>query len=546
MSNAYFLNVAGLSDVGQKRNNNEDAYTHCSNPQIMDGHIAGMLVVSDGMGGHAAGEVASNLTTTHWNQYCQELMLQALDKDELESAVKHGVVELHRRVLDYADKNNKMGMGCTFVSALLHNQEVLISNVGDSGAFLCRDSQCESIYTSDNELERLLQQGKITPEMAANSAFKSHLMQAIGYHGEVEPHTCFRRVYNGDRLLLCSDGLTAHVSPHEFAEILSGFPEDREAATYLIKLANQRGGTDNVTVIVATVAGSATAPRKMVFKPQPIKSKNHGESKFSMHWLLAASIILLGVGIGITAGAMKPFRKNQPMTAKTPKPQVSQMESPQATNLPALNEQVISSPETANTQLEQNETAYLEDFGRNKDGYKLELNLNLNTGKYEISAHPPGVLKLLTFKTQQGLTDVPFDRLIIPPEDIKPNTKVLTQLILRVQRTQSNYSLVVEPPREVIINKRSQNVLQNYSFPLNQPANTRMGLYLIRENTRAYPFIITNVFAPFHNTSVQTNQNLDVSKNDRFQKKRGIRGDFSVQFNEPDINSNLELKAGKR
>lgn len=312
MHGAYFEHIGCLSDVGKKRQNNEDAYTFIIPPQNKTNTLKGMLAICDGMGGHAAGEVASQLATTHWQQFCQQWMQYQMNPLELETLVKQGIAELHQKILDYAQKHHKPGMGCTLVSALLLDQQVLIANVGDSGAFLCRAGQCEAIYTTDNELERLLQAGQISAEMAANSAFKSHLLQAIGFHGTVEPHLCWRHVYHGDRLVLCSDGLTAHVSPQEFAEILARFPEDQQAASYLVQLANKRGGTDNITVIVATVASTSPQPRMMVFDTPTQRKPSAAPRKASIHWLLSLSIILLGLGVGIIAGALKPYRKKFP------------------------------------------------------------------------------------------------------------------------------------------------------------------------------------------------------------------------------------------
>lgn len=133
-------------------------------------------------------------------------------------------------------------------------------------------------------------------------------------------------------------------------------------------------------------------------------------------------------------------------------------------------------------------------------GYVLKLHLDEHSGKYQIQAKPEQVLEILKIHTRQGQKDVPFEQLRILEED---RHHVLPELKLIVRRFPTDYRLVVDPPREVWINRQTQGTLQFYKFSLNQSPYTRLGIYLRRDKVQTYPLIISNLFAPFHLSPLQ-------------------------------------------
>jgi PPM family protein phosphatase len=231
------LRYAARSDRGLVRANNEDS--------VYAG--ARLLALADGMGGHAAGEVASQLVIA---------ALAHLDDDEpggdllsqLDSAVREGNSAIAAQVEMEPDLE---GMGTTLTAILFAGNRLGLVHIGDSRGYLLRDGELAQITKDDTFVQTLVDEGRITAEEAHSHPQRSLIMRALTGH-EVDPTLTMREARAGDRYLLCSDGLSDPVSDETIAEALQ-IPDVSESAYRLIELALRGGGPDNVTVVVADV-----------------------------------------------------------------------------------------------------------------------------------------------------------------------------------------------------------------------------------------------------------------------------------------------------
>jgi serine/threonine protein phosphatase PrpC len=239
------LRFAARSDVGLVRQGNEDS--GYAGPSL--------LAVADGMGGHAAGEVASSVAVA---------TLAGLDDDvagtELLDSLKSAVDEANSTLRDMVDQHPQLeGMGTTLTALLWAGRRLGLVHVGDSRAYLLRDGGLTQITHDHTFVQTLVDEGRITEEEADHHPQRSLIMRALDGRGTVEMDLSVREVRPGDRYLLCSDGLSGVVPRTLLAETLSeGDPET--AADKLIELALRGGGPDNVTCIVADVVDSDSRP----------------------------------------------------------------------------------------------------------------------------------------------------------------------------------------------------------------------------------------------------------------------------------------------
>ncbi|MGE2835439.1 PP2C family protein-serine/threonine phosphatase [Mycobacterium sp. SMC-4] len=236
------LRYAARSDRGLVRANNEDS--------VYAG--ARLLALADGMGGHAAGEVASQLVIA---------ALAHLDDDEpggdllskLDAAVREG----NSAIAEHVEADPELeGMGTTLTAILFAGNRLGLVHIGDSRGYLLRDGELTQITKDDTFVQTLVDEGRITAEEAHSHPQRSLIMRALTGH-EVEPTLIMREAHAGDRYLLCSDGLSDPVSQETIAEALR-IPDVAESADRLIELALRGGGPDNVTVVVADVVDVAS------------------------------------------------------------------------------------------------------------------------------------------------------------------------------------------------------------------------------------------------------------------------------------------------
>jgi len=227
--------AAAATDVGRVREGNEDSYL-LEDP---------LFAVADGMGGHRGGEVASSLAL----ETLQTLFHQGSgDLDEQ-------VQEANRAVFEKSMHDRRVaGMGTTLTAALAEGERVRIAHVGDSRAYLLRRAELHLLTEDHTLVRRMVAEGEISEEEAEAHPQRSVLTRALGVDMWVDVDELVVEVEQGDRLLLCTDGLTAMISDERIRQILVGQPDTQAAADALVSAANEAGGVDNITVVVLDLA----------------------------------------------------------------------------------------------------------------------------------------------------------------------------------------------------------------------------------------------------------------------------------------------------
>lgn len=246
-SSQYKIIFYGQSDVGQKREHNEDNYEAYS-PEDEDiyeskGHL---FAVADGMGGHLAGEVASAMALeVLWERYYTSPAREPMEM--LQQAVETANTKIYEQTREVS--STEMKMGTTLTALVIRGKELYIAHVGDSRAYRLRGNILEQLTQDHTWVAEEIRKGELTPEEAANHPHKSALIRSIGQQKAVEIETHTQRIGTGDVFLLCSDGLTNEVSEDLIENILSQLPPQK-ACEKLIEYANQHGGSDNITAVV--------------------------------------------------------------------------------------------------------------------------------------------------------------------------------------------------------------------------------------------------------------------------------------------------------
>lgn len=239
-------NVFGSrTDIGSLREQNEDSLV-VSPP---------LFVVADGMGGHEAGEVASEIAV----ETIQEVAPEHPDAQELGKAVEVA----NRAIIDASlAGKGRPGMGTTCTAVMLEESKLVIAQVGDSRAYLMHGGDLTQLTRDHSLMANMIEAGQITPEEARYHPNRSVITRALGNDLTTTPDLYEINVEAGDRLLVCSDGLTSMVEDDEIADILARQSDPQKCADALVEAAINAGGADNVTVIVADVEGGLGRARK--------------------------------------------------------------------------------------------------------------------------------------------------------------------------------------------------------------------------------------------------------------------------------------------
>jgi protein phosphatase len=240
------LAVGARTDVGRVREGNEDSY-YVDSP---------LFVVADGMGGHVAGDVASATAIEVIQNHRGDI--RADDPATLIATVR----EANRAIWDKSSNEpNLRGMGTTCTMILLDGTTAQVAHVGDSRGYRFRGEVLEQITDDHTLVGRLVREGKLKPEEAERHPQRSMITRALGVDEEVDVDQFSIEVADGDRLLICSDGLTGMISEGVIARVFEQESDPQAAADRLVDLANEAGGEDNITVIVIDVgADQAAAP----------------------------------------------------------------------------------------------------------------------------------------------------------------------------------------------------------------------------------------------------------------------------------------------
>ncbi|MGZ4690018.1 MAG: Stp1/IreP family PP2C-type Ser/Thr phosphatase [Acidimicrobiia bacterium] len=225
----------GATDQGQVREANEDGY-------VVDRRLQ-LFAVADGMGGHRAGEVASATAL-------EALRAAVASGTGIGDAITSANAAVHGKASDDVELH---GMGTTLTAIVPDGNGVLIGHVGDSRAYLLRDGELRQLTTDHSLVEELVREGRLTEEQAAVHPQRSIITRALGVEGNVEVDVYPVALQPGDRLMLCSDGLTTMVRPNDIAAVLRQESDPTRAANLLVDAANAAGGEDNITTIVIDI-----------------------------------------------------------------------------------------------------------------------------------------------------------------------------------------------------------------------------------------------------------------------------------------------------
>jgi serine/threonine protein phosphatase PrpC len=263
------VHVFGQTDVGRTREHNEDAFVIADldtmdaalQPRVRtytSGPMGSLFMVADGMGGAAAGEIASALAT--------EVVLEVLDArwrkapqhdaETFARAIKAAGETANARIHRYATEHpENRGMGTTATIAGLLGDSLYVAQVGDSRAYLVRDGVAQQITKDQSLMQKLVEAGELTAEEAAVSDRRNIILQALGPEPAVKVDLTQQQVRRGDVLVLCTDGLSGQIRTGDIARAVEEEPDLAAACAKLIDMANESGGPDNITVIAARFQG---------------------------------------------------------------------------------------------------------------------------------------------------------------------------------------------------------------------------------------------------------------------------------------------------
>lgn len=232
-----------LTDTGKVRDHNEDSVIILKNS-----NNEYLLAVADGMGGHKAGEVASNMAIEHITNKFNSLESLG-DKDKAINWIRKEVADINKSIFAYTDAHEESkGMGTTFVIALYTKDYLLFGNVGDSSGFVIKNSKLYKVTKDHTLVNLLVSSGELTPEEAKNHPKKNILMRALGANNPAEVDI-FDVVDDGiEGILLSSDGLTSMLNETQIEKVIVGAGSLEEKVTRLIRKSNVRGGTDNISI----------------------------------------------------------------------------------------------------------------------------------------------------------------------------------------------------------------------------------------------------------------------------------------------------------
>lgn len=247
------IEVAGETNVGMKRNHNEDNFSIIEE--------SGLYVVADGMGGHASGEVASKMAVDSLREFFQSTSEDPertwpykMDRGKgyEENRLITGIKLANLRIFETAQRDARQrGMGTTLVALFAVEDGVYVAHVGDSRIYRVRSGKIEQLTEDHSLLNDYIKMKRLTPEEIANFPHKNVIVRALGMKDTVKVDTRFEKPMENDIYLLCSDGLSGPVTDEQILDICTTSADIKIAASKLIEKANENGGPDNITVVLA-------------------------------------------------------------------------------------------------------------------------------------------------------------------------------------------------------------------------------------------------------------------------------------------------------
>ena len=245
---AHFFETSARSAIGLVRQGNEDSAFVS----------AQLIAVADGMGGHAAGEVASRIAVQVLQKLAPTLSAEDIDEDSVEDLLMHSLHNIDAEIAAVTDEDvEKRGMGTTLTALLIRDTRIALLHVGDSRCYRLRGNTLEQLSNDHTVIQELLDQGAISEAEAAEHPQRSMLTQALRGDGDVTPVLQMYEIKKGDRYLLCSDGLSGVLTDKEIKVGLKKSDKD-EAVKFLNDATYINGAPDNVTILIADISDKST------------------------------------------------------------------------------------------------------------------------------------------------------------------------------------------------------------------------------------------------------------------------------------------------
>jgi PPM family protein phosphatase len=280
------VHLFARTDVGQVREHNEDNFLVAdltrrsrglleANRATVIGHQGAVFAVCDGMGGAAAGEIASQLAVDIiYERLVDGLADRAVKRDELARRLVRAVEAAGLRIFHEAKADrSRRGMGTTVTAAALVDEILFFAQVGDSRGYLLRNDTLVQLTRDQSLVNQLIEAGQLTEEEAETFEHNNIILQALGTSDTVQVDLTYAELRRGDLLLLCSDGLSGMVRFEDIRDTLRGGAEPLDICKALTEKANQAGGHDNITVIIVQFDGEGLKPLEA--DPEPLKYKKY-------------------------------------------------------------------------------------------------------------------------------------------------------------------------------------------------------------------------------------------------------------------------------
>jgi PPM family protein phosphatase len=282
------VSVFGKTDLGRTRDHNEDTFLVADlssgkaslQPEVRNHEIGprgSLFMVADGMGGAAAGELASAMAADHIYRHMVTMWVNdgTASAERFAFHMKEAVELANDQLYTYAREHPEVrGMGTTVTAAGVFGSDLYLAQIGDSRAYLIRGAEAIQLTKDQSLMQRLVDAGELTEDEAEQSERRNIILQALGPDPRVKVDLTYQSIRRGDTLILCSDGLSSLVRREEFAHLAGRNPEPQSLCGALIDLANERGGPDNITVITARFDGPGL--------PEPDGTKGVGYQAYQL------------------------------------------------------------------------------------------------------------------------------------------------------------------------------------------------------------------------------------------------------------------------
>jgi serine/threonine protein phosphatase PrpC len=282
------VSVFGKTDLGRTREHNEDTFLvadlstgnaslHPDVRQHKVGSRGSLFMVADGMGGAAAGELASAMAADLIYHHLATAWVSDDDAsaDRFAFRMKEAVELANQKIYSYAREHPEVrGMGTTVTAAGVNGHDLYLTQIGDSRAYLVRNGEAIQLTKDQSLMQRLVDAGELTQEEAEQSERRNIILQALGPDPRVKVDLTRQSLRRGDTLIICSDGLSGLVRREEFPAVVAAHPELSDLCAALIDLANERGGPDNITVVAARFDGDGL--------PEPSASEGVGYAVYHL------------------------------------------------------------------------------------------------------------------------------------------------------------------------------------------------------------------------------------------------------------------------